>query len=125
VFHLIVTLTARTAEEIPMIKAAVEQMRPMCLDEPGCVSWDAYHSTADPRVFTLVEAWEDEQSWDEHGEVEAIQTISCRRSARTPSAPYTRVDASSRTRDLERARSEPGRVTTNTASHERFDRMCL
>lgn len=74
-FHLVVTLTARTAEEIPMIKSAVEQMRPMCLDEPGCVSWDAYHSTADPRVFTLVEAWEDEQSWDEHGEGKAIQTI--------------------------------------------------
>lgn len=74
-FYLIVTLTARTAEAIPTIQAAIERMRPMCLAEPGCISWDAYHCTVDPRVFTLVETWENEQSWDAHGELEAIQTI--------------------------------------------------
>lgn len=74
-FHLIVTLTAHTAEAVPTLQAAIERMRPLCLDEPGCLSWEAFHSTADPRVFTLVEAWETEQSWEEHGEGEAIQTI--------------------------------------------------
>ena len=69
------TLTARTAEAIPTIQDGLERMRPMCLAEPGCVSWEAYHSTADPRVFTLVEAWENEQYWEAHGELEAIQNI--------------------------------------------------
>ena len=74
-FHLIVTLTARSNVAIPTIEAAIERMRPLCLDEPGCVSWEGYHSTVDPRVFTLVEAWADEQSWEEHGNGEAIQSL--------------------------------------------------
>lgn len=50
-------------------------MRPLCLAEPGCVSWEAYHSTADPHVSTLVETWETAQLWNAHSELDAIQTI--------------------------------------------------
>lgn len=74
-FHLIVNLTTRTADLVATIQDAVERMRPMCLAEPGCVSWDAYQCTVDPRVFTLVEVWESEEAWEAHGELEAIQTV--------------------------------------------------
>jgi quinol monooxygenase YgiN len=45
------------------------KMRPMCLGEPGCVSWDAYHSEADPQRLVLVERWESEDAWRAHGEL--------------------------------------------------------
>ncbi|GLZ79638.1 hypothetical protein Afil01_44450 [Actinorhabdospora filicis] len=72
-FDLIVLITAEKEPE--EVAAALARMRPMCLAEPGCVSWEAYRSSADPSRFTLVERWESERAWEEHGEGEAIQAV--------------------------------------------------
>lgn len=72
-FDLIVQITAEKEPEA--VAAALERMRPMCLAEPGCVSWEAYRSTAEPHKFTLVERWETEALWEEHGEGDAIQRV--------------------------------------------------
>ena len=74
-FHLIVTVTARTATDAPAVAQALARMRPLCLAEPGCVSWDAYQSEDDPAKFVLVEHWQTRERWDAHGELSAIQDI--------------------------------------------------
>ena len=75
VFDLVVAVRVTDPAEIPAVADALTRMRPMCLAEPGCVSWEALHSTADSGVFTLVECWESEEVWQAHGELDAIQKV--------------------------------------------------
>ncbi|HEX5597263.1 MAG TPA: antibiotic biosynthesis monooxygenase family protein [Micromonosporaceae bacterium] len=74
-FDLIVIVTVTNSAEVSTVAAAFEQMRPMCLAEPGCVSWHAYHSNSDPQRFVLVERWESQQAWEAHGDLDAIQKV--------------------------------------------------
>lgn len=74
-FHLIVIVTVDDPTDVSTVADAFATMRPMCLTEPGCVSWEAYHSEADPRRFVLVEWWESEAAWQAHGELAAIQDV--------------------------------------------------
>jgi quinol monooxygenase YgiN len=75
VFDLIVIVTVTGSGEVDTVLEAFTKMRPMCLREPGCVSWDAYHSEADPQRFVLVERWESEEAHRAHGELAAIQQV--------------------------------------------------
>ncbi|MFH8612520.1 putative quinol monooxygenase [Streptomyces sp. NPDC018029] len=54
---------------------ALARMRPLCLAEDGCVSWEAYHSHEDPARFVLVERWATRGHWETHDAGEAIQKI--------------------------------------------------
>ena len=74
-FSLIVIVTVTDPDEVETVSGAFAKMRPMCLSEPGCVSWNAYHSGADPQRFVLVEQWESEKHWEAHGELDAIQQV--------------------------------------------------
>ncbi|HWO67381.1 MAG TPA: antibiotic biosynthesis monooxygenase family protein [Umezawaea sp.] len=74
-FDLIVALTVTDKAEVPAVAAALTKMRQLCLAEPGCVSWEALHSTADETKFTLVERWETEALWEAHGNLSAIQDV--------------------------------------------------
>ena len=74
-FHLIVTIAAKTAADIEPVAAALARMRPLCLSEEGCVRWEAYQSEQDPGCFVLVEHWRTRQLWDAHGDGRAIQEI--------------------------------------------------
>jgi quinol monooxygenase YgiN len=75
VFDLIVALTVTDPAEVPAVVDALVRMRPLCLAEPGCVSWEALHSTAEPTKFTLVERWATRELWEAHGELSAIQDV--------------------------------------------------
>lgn len=72
---LLVIVTVTDPAEVGTVADAFAKMRPLCLAEPGCVSWDAYHSRADRRRFVLVERWESEELWEAHGELSAIQDV--------------------------------------------------
>jgi quinol monooxygenase YgiN len=74
-FPLIVTLQVKVPAEAPAVAAALARMRPMCLAEPGCLLWEAYHSQADASQFVLVEHWESRGHWEAHGKLAAIQEI--------------------------------------------------
>lgn len=74
-FPLIVTLQVKAPAEAPAVAAALARMRPMCLAEPGCLLWEAYHSQADAAQFVLVEHWASREHWEAHGQMAAIQTI--------------------------------------------------
>ncbi|HVK22683.1 MAG TPA: antibiotic biosynthesis monooxygenase family protein [Actinokineospora sp.] len=72
---LIVIITVKDLADVPAVADALTRMRPMCLAEPGCVSWEALHSEADPRRFTLVERWETRELWNAHDDLAAIQSV--------------------------------------------------
>lgn len=74
-FHLIVIISVTAAERIGEVAESLARMRPLCLGEPGCVSWEAYHSADDRRRFVLVEQWETRAQWEAHDDLAAIQTI--------------------------------------------------
>ncbi|MGW8556025.1 putative quinol monooxygenase [Streptomyces tubercidicus] len=74
-FDLIVIVRVPQPEDIPSVADALARMRPLCLAEDGCVSWEAYHSHEDPARFVLVERWATRDHWETHGAGEAIQKI--------------------------------------------------
>ncbi len=74
-FHLIVTVQAKTSADEAPVASALARMRPVCLAEPGCVSWEAYQSQESTGQFVLVEHWQTRQHWEAHDALSAIQDI--------------------------------------------------
>ena len=74
-FHLIVTIQAKTAADAAPVADALARMRPLCLAEPGCVQWEAYQSEEAEGRFVLVEHWQTREHWEAHGDLPAIQQI--------------------------------------------------
>lgn len=74
-FDLIVIIRVTAAEDVPAVADALTRMRPLCLAEEGCVSWEAHHSQDDPTRFVLVERWATRELWETHGAGDAIQKI--------------------------------------------------
>ncbi|MER5541611.1 putative quinol monooxygenase [Streptomyces sp. NPDC001118] len=74
-FDLIVIVRVPEPADIAPVADALARMRPLCLDEDGCVSWEAYRSQDDPGRFVLVERWASRAHWEAHGAGDAIQKI--------------------------------------------------
>ncbi|BDM74601.1 hypothetical protein HEK616_80880 (plasmid) [Streptomyces nigrescens] len=74
-FDLIVIIRVPKAEDVGHVAEALARMRPLCLAEDGCVSWEAYQSHEDAARFVLVERWASRGHWDAHGSGAAIQDI--------------------------------------------------
>lgn len=53
-----------TQEEIADI---LKTMKELVRDEPGCLSYEVYRSSEDPREFTLVEVYKDDAAVADHG----------------------------------------------------------
>lgn len=68
-------LTAKDAADVDTIKRLLTQAMQLSRQEPGCLRFDVYHSTADVRRFTLVEHWENQEAIDAHRQAEAYTTI--------------------------------------------------
>ncbi|WP_329381910.1 antibiotic biosynthesis monooxygenase [Streptomyces sp. NBC_01351] len=74
-FDLIVIVRVPKPDDIAPVADALARMRPVCLAENGCVSWEAYQSHEDAGRFVLVERWASRDHWEAHGELSAIQDI--------------------------------------------------
>ncbi|MCP9946698.1 antibiotic biosynthesis monooxygenase [Streptomyces somaliensis] len=74
-FDLIVIVRVRESDDIAPVADALARMRPLCLAEEGCVSWEAYESQEDPGRFVLVERWASRAHWEAHDSGDAIQKI--------------------------------------------------
>ena len=74
-FDLIVIITAHSPADVAPVADALARMRPMWLAEPGCISWEGFHSEDNPLRFVLVEQWASKADWEAHGALAAIQTI--------------------------------------------------
>ena len=72
---LTIVLTAKDAADIPRLRDLLVQAMRKSREEPGCLRFDVYHSTAEPRRFTLVEHWADPAAIDAHRLAEAYPTI--------------------------------------------------
>jgi len=72
---LIVQLTAKDAADVPRLRELLSAALRLSRTEPGCLRFDVYHSTAEPRRFTLVEHWASQEAVDAHRLAEAYTTI--------------------------------------------------
>jgi quinol monooxygenase YgiN len=70
-----VLLTAKEPADVPKVRALLEQAMRLSRAEPGCLRFDVYHSTAEPKRFTLVEHWASQEAIDAHRLAEAYTTI--------------------------------------------------
>lgn len=73
--YLNVLLTAKDAADIPKIRDLLAEAMRKSRAEPGCLRFDVYHSTAEPRRFTLVEHWESQAALDAHRLAEAYTQV--------------------------------------------------
>ena len=72
---LTVLIMAKDAADVPKLCELLgEQMR-RSRTEPGCLRFEVYHSSAEPRRFVLVEHWESAAALDAHRLAEAYTTI--------------------------------------------------
>ncbi|GGU73063.1 hypothetical protein GCM10010211_43650 [Streptomyces albospinus] len=74
-FDLIVIIRVSENTDVAPVADALSRMRPLCLAEDGCVSWEAYQSHQDPGRFVLVEHWASRAHWEAHDAGDAIQEI--------------------------------------------------
>jgi len=72
---LTVLLTAKEAGDVPRIRELLTQAMRKSRLEPGCLRFDVYHSSAEPRRFTLVEHWASQDALDAHRLAEAYTQI--------------------------------------------------
>ncbi|MFM9057886.1 MAG: putative quinol monooxygenase [Planctomycetaceae bacterium] len=72
---LTILLTAKDAADVPRLCDLLARAVRLSRAEPGCLRYDVYHSSAEPRRFTLVEHWADQSALDAHRLAEAYTTI--------------------------------------------------
>ena len=72
---LTILLTAKDAADVPRIREHLAAAMRSSRTEPGCLRFDVYHSTAEPRRFTLIEHWADEAALEAHRLAAAYNTI--------------------------------------------------
>jgi len=72
---LTILLTVKDGADVPRVRDLLTAAMRTSRAEPGCLRFDVYHSTAEPRRFTLVEHWADQAAIDAHRLAEAYSTI--------------------------------------------------
>ena len=70
-----VLLTAKDAADVPRLRELLARAMRLSRAEPGCLRFDVYHSSTEPRRFTLVEHWADQEAIDAHRLAEAYTTM--------------------------------------------------
>jgi quinol monooxygenase YgiN len=70
-----VLLTAKDPADVPKVHDLLVQAMRKSRSEPGCLRFDVYHSTTEPKRFTLVEHWASQEAIDAHRLAEAYTTI--------------------------------------------------
>ena len=72
---LTVMILVRDPADVPRVRDLLSQQRRGSLTEPGCLKFDVYHSTVEPRRFVLVEHWASGEALEAHRLAEAYTTI--------------------------------------------------
>jgi quinol monooxygenase YgiN len=70
-----ILLTVKDVADVTTVRELLTAAMRKSRTEPGCLRFDVYHSTAEPRRFTLVEHWADQTAIDAHRLAEAYSTI--------------------------------------------------
>jgi len=70
-----VLLTVKDPADVPRVRDLLTEAMRRSRAEPGCLRFDVYHSSAEPRRFTLVEHWADQAAIDAHRLADAYTGI--------------------------------------------------
>ena len=73
--YLNVWLTVKEKNQVPTVKSLLAEGAKLSRQEPGCVRFEVYHSTADESKFLLSERWESPAALDVHRTAQAYTTI--------------------------------------------------
>jgi quinol monooxygenase YgiN len=73
--HLNIWLTVQQPENVPVVRDLLAEAGRLSRAEPGCLRYEAYHSTADPNRFLLHERWESQAALDAHRKAAAYTTV--------------------------------------------------
>lgn len=75
--HVFARFHARAGCE-DAVAAALRDVVPPTLGEPGCLSIDAYRSTRDLHLFHIHSCWTDEAAFDRHAELpHTVRFLAC------------------------------------------------
>lgn len=74
-FVLNVLLTIKPDADRELVLASLKQAAKLSREEPGCLSFEACVSEADPNFVILCERWASKQAWEEHKLAEAFTKI--------------------------------------------------
>ena len=74
-FCINVFLSVKDPGDVVAVRAMLTECGRLSRQEPGCTSFDVCHVRDNPQTFILCERWESEQSWQDHKQREAVQTI--------------------------------------------------
>jgi quinol monooxygenase YgiN len=70
-----VILTVKEPNDVDEIRGLLAEQGKLSRQEPGCLRFEVYHSTAAPRVFILNERWESPAALDAHRKATAYTEI--------------------------------------------------
>jgi quinol monooxygenase YgiN len=70
-----VILTVKNANDVDEIRGLLAEQGKLSRQEPGCLRFEVYHSTSDPKVFLLNERWESQAALDVHRTAKAYTEI--------------------------------------------------
>lgn len=70
-----ILLTVNDETDVDAIRGLLTEQARLSRMEPGCIQFDAYQSSADPKRFFLHERWESQAALDEHRKAKAYTTI--------------------------------------------------
>ncbi len=73
--YLNVWLTVKEKEQVATVKSLLVEQAKLSRQEPGCVRFEVFHSTADETKFLLSERWESQAALDKHRTAMAYTTV--------------------------------------------------
>ncbi len=68
---VVAVITAKPGSE-DLVREALSELVAPTRDEPGCLSYSLYQSSADPAVFVTVESWREPGDLDAHMKTDHI-----------------------------------------------------
>ena len=73
--YLIINLTVKDKADIATVRELLAEQGRRSREEPGCVRFEVYHSTAEDTRFVLNEHWESQEAIDAHRKAYAYTNI--------------------------------------------------
>ncbi|XOV88034.1 MAG: putative quinol monooxygenase [Pseudomonadota bacterium] len=73
--HTNVLLQVNKRADIDIVAGLLKEQARLSGQEPGCLRFEVFHSSADPKLFILVETWASQADLDRHREADAFRTL--------------------------------------------------
>jgi quinol monooxygenase YgiN len=73
--YINVWITVKDPANVDAVRGMLTECGRLSRDEPGCVSYQAFHSKNEPTKFLLAEHWADEDAWKAHRTAKAYTEI--------------------------------------------------